>query len=539
MFQVLTISQKISLVRKGICLFFILLFMYSAKSQNREYNADLDLLLSELEVRHPSLYNTTDKSDFIKAINILKSKTSSLTKNQLLLEIEKILSLVNDGHTTLLLFASNEVNYTRLPFKLWKLNEGYVVLSTVEKYNILKGKLITHIDRNSIYDLEQAFKNSFAVENEYGHSVLMQEYVTVPALLQAKGLISDTSNIKIIYQDLNGKIDSMVIGTILRNEYLRLPFIEENEAVPKWLQNRGKKFWKEFDSQKNILYIQLNSSDIGGLEAQLRDFSREILEEVKDGKVKKIILDVRRNFGGSYIRTRPLFHSLLAINQLNPDIPQYVFIDNYTYSAGAYIAGELNEHTNALFVGKPTSGKPQFFGDLHRLKLPHIGITVRYSRLAQVSTNVYDSRPAIMPDLYASYSYKDFFYKDPCFELLDIADKKSLDSGLLFCYQRYGIDSLFTYYNLIERDSINTYSFNETTLLSISGHIDSKDRIKLLEFNTSKYPWSWMGFVSLGDAYMAAGYKNEAEQVYKKAFKINKYAIQWRELKFNEYLKGK
>jgi hypothetical protein len=45
------------------------------------------------------------------------------------------------------------------------------------------------------------------------------------------------------------------------------------------------------------------------------------------------------------------------------------------------MVNELEKYTNAIFVGEPTGGKVNSYGDSRKITLPNSGITVRVSTL--------------------------------------------------------------------------------------------------------------------------------------------------------------
>ena len=61
----------------------------------------------------------------------------------------------------------------------------------------------------------------------------------------------------------------------------------------------------------------------------------------------------------------------------------------------------LEQNTNAVFVGEPTGGSPNGYGDSRKLTLPSSGLTVRVSTLYWQPSDPRDKRDAIAPDIAA------------------------------------------------------------------------------------------------------------------------------------------
>ena len=59
----------------------------------------------------------------------------------------------------------------------------------------------------------------------------------------------------------------------------------------------------------------------------------------------------------------------------------FTIIGRSTWSATQFLVNEMEKYTNTLFVGEPTGGKVNSYGDSRKIILPNSGITVRVSTL--------------------------------------------------------------------------------------------------------------------------------------------------------------
>ena len=91
--------------------------------------------------------------------------------------------------------------------------------------------------------------------------------------------------------------------------------------------------------------------------------------------VRRVIVDLRLNGGGdntTYGSLTPLFGSK-AVNKRGK---LQVLIGRATFSAAANFAAEIDRATRAVFVGEPTGGGVETYGDTFPVLLPTVGWTV-------------------------------------------------------------------------------------------------------------------------------------------------------------------
>lgn len=74
-------------------------------------------------------------------------------------------------------------------------------------------------------------------------------------------------------------------------------------------------------------------------------------------------------------------------------------IGRRTYSAASMFAVDLEQHTHAVFVGEPTAGAPNGYGDPRKVVLPESGRTLSVSALYWQLSHPRDKRDSIPPHL--------------------------------------------------------------------------------------------------------------------------------------------
>ncbi|ACL70247.1 peptidase S41 [Halothermothrix orenii] len=130
----------------------------------------------------------------------------------------------------------------------------------------------------------------------------------------------------------------------------------------------------------------------------------EIINILKEKDIKKLVIDLRHNGGGSSPQGSRFARQLKNLN-LDTDI--YVVIGNRTFSAATINAIHFKEYTKATLIGEPTSGKPNHYGEVKTFKLPNTGMLVHYS--TKYITLIDNADPdSIYPDIYCYVKFSDF-----------------------------------------------------------------------------------------------------------------------------------
>jgi len=90
-----------------------------------------------------------------------------------------------------------------------------------------------------------------------------------------------------------------------------------------------------------------------------------------------------------------------------------------TFSAAQLLTASLERETHALFVGEPTGGKPNHYGDAKRVTLPNSGIVLAVSTLYWERGGPDDQRIWLEPDIPAPPSARAYFAgRDPAMEAI-------------------------------------------------------------------------------------------------------------------------
>ena len=172
-------------------------------------------------------------------------------------------------------------------------------------------------------------------------------------------------------------------------------------------------FWTTvLDGQ--TLYLQYNEVVRNGRSESIDQLATEIGTTLDNGGITRLVVDLRYNPGGDDRTYRSLLHVLTTNPVLSPPGSLLVLIGRQTFSAAVLLATELDKQTNAAFIGEPTGGSPNLYGNPRPLQLPNSGIVVQVSSKYFEVGGPSDHRDAIAPDIAATTSIDDLLAgRDP------------------------------------------------------------------------------------------------------------------------------
>jgi len=98
--------------RTSLCvlLCFLLFPAVSRAQQNQpqaqtmdaeKWREDLRFMAREMEARHKDLFHTMNRVEFEQAVKDLDDRIPKLQRNQIIVEMMKIVAMVGDGHTNI------------------------------------------------------------------------------------------------------------------------------------------------------------------------------------------------------------------------------------------------------------------------------------------------------------------------------------------------------------------------------------------------------------------------------------------------------
>ncbi len=503
------------------------------------WREDIATLVEELEVRHAAPYPDISPAEFRKKAEQLKARLPGLSDDEVVLEIGRLTALVGEGHTGVQPFDQG-IDDRRLPIELMRDDQGFFTFATSPEYAGLVGSRLLAIGGTPVGEVEAKMQPLMPADNEYTRRKLIVDYLRVAGMLQALEVVAEADAVPITIRRPGGEEEKVVLRPIPKGseDEIDWRFAQPADELPLWLRNRDQKYWSVHLPDRDAVYVQFNSADIGRGEPEQRfiAFNDQLVRLIEQQEVDRLIIDLRWNTGGSLPRALHLMHAILRAERVNQSGRTFILINNRSFSAASSLATFIGRHTNALFVGEPTGGKPSSFGDLRRLRLPNSGLTVRYAAHRSSAYSGTDLRPAVFPDLRASLSLKEYLAGvDPWLQAVwNYSPRTPIGTHLEQLLAASGIEAARAEFRRAWSEDYNRFEFDAGELnrlgYALLGQEKVDEAIAIFELNVETYPWQAYIYDSLADGYFAAGRDAEAMEMLRRTYDLDRAYPRWRDL---------
>ncbi len=258
-----------------------------------------------------------------------------------------------------------------------------------------------------------------------------------------------------------------------------------------------------------------------------RSFVKRLFDFVEQNGVDRLVIDVRNNPGGKLEYIWPIVHGIIRSERINRRGNLFVIIGRGSASSAVSLCVAMQTHTNPVFVGEPTRGRPNGHADSSLVTLPNSTVQFRVASTWLRPSLPHDRRPCIYPDVSAPLTSSDYATnRDPCLEairsykplgsLVDfIGDLGKLkdSEALLERYQRFRAVPVNVWRDF--KDDLSRIGYR----LFIAGRPD--DALVILRHVVHEYPWWANAYDNLAKCHLNRGEYVEAIANYERAFQLN------------------
>jgi len=391
------------------------------------WRRDLEVMQWEIE-RKSVKHEQFDPKEIIKEIAQLREKISTLTDNEIILEIMRIMRKLNDGHSWAMPSFEHPDFKMTLPLLFYQFNEGLYIIAGDPKYKDLLGSQVLEYAGTPVDKFVAVFDPYIMRDNQNALLVKIPYILRTPEYVKTKKFISDASSVDLKIVDMKGnqktvnvKADSTQpnIWNTLPNpaSWVNLPQTLPGK-IPLYLKDMGTAHWWELLADKKMVYCQLNKI-LNAPGQNFAQFVQRLFRFYDSTHAEKLVIDMRWNNGGNTMLVMPLIDSIIRRPDLNKRGNLYVIIGRRTYSAAQNTSTYLERFTNPIFVGEPTGSSPNFVGEEEPLILPYSKTIINVSDLYWQSSWPFDKRTWIAPLLYTPPRFEYFkSNRDPAMEAI-------------------------------------------------------------------------------------------------------------------------
>jgi hypothetical protein len=508
----------------------------------RKWRDDLTYLKAQIERVHPKPYHDVSEAAFQKRLDAISAELPQLSDEQIVVRLMAAMNLgPRDGHTGLNPFQ-RALGYRPVPLVFHLFSDGvYLKAAPVGLRDAVGARLIA-VDGTPVDDVLRRIFEIVSGDNDMTRKAWSPGALAMPPILRGLGIAkgelpeyllrkSDGTEIRIRPEPLNVPPDQVkwldareTLGTSGKPVPLYLRFASSN---PFDAHSIGKNYWFEYLADRKLLYVNY-SAVANAADESIADFFTRVFAFAKANPVEKFVIDIRNNGGGNNYLNRPIFYGMIRNDDTIGRAGRFfVITGRTTFSAAQNLANSLDNHTAAIFVGEPTGGSPNHWGDTTAVRLPNAGIDVRVATLWWQDMDPRDTRVWIPPDIAAELSFADYIAGiDPALDaVLAFKDEEGLVARVREAALRGSKEDALARIKAWVADPRRKYLAPESDINRLGYALVTEKKLDpallVFQVNAEAFPESWNVWDSLGDAYEHLGRKAEALAAYQKAVALN------------------
>ena len=377
--------------------------------------ADVQLAAQHLRDDHPNLFRNLAPADFDAAVAELTARADTLNEDELLVGLMRLAALPGprNGHTGIFPMdpGDREAQHA-YPIQLYAFSDGVYVVGQVGGRNLLRARLVA-IDGHPLDEVLAAVRPLVPHDNESTLELLALGYLNTPEVLHGLHLVPGIGPARFTFQRNGSRFDAE-LTPVTASSFARgigdlaHPLLPQaiTGRVPAYVARRKRALWETKLASGRIYYLGYNEVTVDTYPAAQR-----LLKAAKSKKLRAVIVDVRNNGGGDNRTYRPLVNAIQRVGKTKRVV---VLISRVTFSAAENFITELERVAKPVFVGEPSGGSPNQYGDSVPTLLPATGLVLHVAHIYWELAAPDDDRLAIEPRVPVALSSASFFAgRDP------------------------------------------------------------------------------------------------------------------------------
>lgn len=361
------------------------------ETQVKLWKEDIDYLKKELPAKHYNLFFKLSKVKYDSMLDELKQELPTLTENQIRIRIAEVIAAIGDTHTSF--GGLSEINTTEfLPIFTYWFRDGLYVTGADEEYAGYLGSKLVKINDIPIEKVMEKVNTLISHENQVQLKQSNPNLIINPTILKYFHIIENDTTAVFTFQKPNKEMEDVKIKAKHHRSIHYVSAIKNMVEKPLYMKS-NKWFWHEYRFEDKLLYVQYNNCWDKNMEKQYRRYPNLKIDEIPDFEVftdelismidkvevEKLVIDLRNNGGGSSPMGTRLVKKLAAIKEINQKGKLFVIVGRETFSSAILNTVDFANETEAIFLGEPTKGKPNHYGEVQGLTLPNSKIIIGYS----------------------------------------------------------------------------------------------------------------------------------------------------------------
>lgn len=411
--------------------------------ENKKWIEDINHLDKELREKHPDLFRYITEDKWVENLDNLKNDVKKISDQDIVLRIAQIVSSIQDAHTAIdpvdLLTPIEEEKMDiddriEFPIKCEYFEDGLRVIQCSKEYKEILGYKLLSI--NGI-EIEEVMKRLYSLtfhDNEQHAKERAKTYMQLYEFLNFLEIVHSEEAEYVFEDENNNKVSLNIKAEKFKD--INYTDIEHKEfKTDKKPEGESDFYWFTHFEEDKILYFQYNrilsSTGVGsaykGAEKypDYFEFLNRLLDKINDTEFDKLVIDLRKNPGGSM----PLVNTSVELLKHRTDLRNediVLITGKATGSASVQLAFSLQNSLGAIVIGEETGGNVNFFTTEQELiVLPNSKLSIAHPSYARNNSKNHEG--GVKPDIEIIQTYEDYLNGvDTCYEYVRNIDK--------FCY---------------------------------------------------------------------------------------------------------
>lgn len=370
---------------------------------------DLRFLAQEVERLHPEPRRESPVPAFVAAARALEARLGTLEDGTVVVEIQRLIASLGDGHSSLLPVPTASQSMLALPIELYQFDDGVYIIGGAGEGKSLVGARVVSVGGVPVEQVMQRLTALASGDNMTSKRFFTTQLLPYSLFLQAVGAAEPGKSVALSLVTVDGvsRAAVLALGAPAPNVGLQAPNGVDS-ATPRYLRAPKRAYWMESITSDSALYVAFQAVRDDPSE-RLEQFAQRVRDSLHTGRVRNVIVDLRLNRGGDNRLNHPLIRALIAFSDASPDNHLFVIAGRQTLSAGQNFANQLERYARAVFVGEPTGGRPNSSGEDSQIVLPWSGLTVSLSSRWYQDSDPWDVRTTIVPHIPVAVTAVDYF----------------------------------------------------------------------------------------------------------------------------------
>ncbi len=384
------------------------------------WQQDLDYFANQFPQDEMDFQKLYPKQEFESQLAAIRQSVPKATDAELTLDLMRLVASAHVAHTSANPpeAAGNTIHF--LPLDMRWYSDGLAILAAADEYRDTIGTRVVSIGSMAPKQLETAVAPYISYEMDAGLHVRSPRFMEMVELLQRLGLAEADGSIKFRLARPDGteftrKISPPANGHAVGTSGMIGLYDALHIPLPFARKQPGKKYWYEYLSDSQTLFIQYNECK-NDPKLPFADFTKAMFDYADAHPVQRVIVDLRFNGGGSSLVIEPLVEGLHAREALSSRGHLYALIGPGTFSSGLMAAMDFHQKLNAILVGEPLAEKLNSYGEVGGLRLPNSRVAVFYStKFFELGEG--SDVPTLAPEIFVQQSFADALAgRDPALE---------------------------------------------------------------------------------------------------------------------------